>query len=140
MDLKIKNFLERHRVLVLGVLLKDGTPYSATCHYAFNDEEHIIILTEKTTRKCEGLDFDKTNPASIAIGFNEEEWVEFQATGKITVVPSQSPIYNDFKENYESKFKTTLNLDESDVFLIFDIQWGRYTEFKRVPGGLLEIK
>ena len=140
MDPKIKNFLDRHRILVLSTLLKDGTPYCATCHYAFNEDGHIIILTDKNSRKCEGLDFGKLNPASITIGFSEEEWIEFQSTGKLTVVPSQSPIYNDLKSDYEKKFKTTLDLDNSDVFLIFDIQWGRYMEFKRDPIVKIEMK
>ena len=139
MDPKIKNFLERHRVLVLSVLLKDGTPYSATCHYAFNQDGHVIILTEKTTKKCSGLDFSKLNPASIAVGFSEEEWVEFQATGSIVVVPSKSPMYMDLKKDYEEKFKTTLNLDETDVFLLFDIKQGRYMEFKRDPVVILTV-
>lgn len=139
MDPRIKSFLERHRVLVLSVLLKDGTPYSATCHYAFNSDGHFIILTEKTTKKCEGLDFGKLNPASITIGFSEEEWIEFQATGSVMVVPSESPMYQDLKKDYEGKFGSTLNLNNVDVFLLFDIKQGRYTEFKRDPMVVLTI-
>lgn len=139
MDPRIKNFLERHRVLALSTLLKDGSPYTAICHYAFNSDGHFIILTEKTTKKCSGFDFSKRNPASIAIGFSEEEWVEFQATGSIVVVPSQSPMYKDLKKNYEEKFKTTLDLDENDVFLIFDLKEAKYMEFKRDPIVVLTV-
>lgn len=139
MDPRIKSFLERHRVLVLSVLLKDGTPYSATCHYAFNSDGHFIILTEKTSKKCEGLDFSKLNPASIAVGFSEEEWVEFQATGSVVVVPSESPMYQDLKKDYEGKFGSTLNLNDVDVFFLFDIKQSRYTEFKRDPMVILTI-
>lgn len=139
MDPKIKNFLERHRVLALSVLLEDGKPYTAICHYAFNSDGHFIILTEKTTKKCSGLDFSKLNPASIAVGFSEEEWVEFQATGSVMVVPSESPMYQDLKKDYEGKFELTLNLNDVDVFLLFDIKQGRYTEFKRDPMVVLTI-
>ena len=139
MDPRMKNFLERHRVLALSVLLKDGSPYTAICHYALNSDGHFLILTEKTTRKCSGLDFSKFNPASIAVGFSEEEWVEFQATGVLSVVSMQSPMYNDLKKNYEEKFKTTLNLDENDVFLLFDLKEARYMEFKRDPMVILTV-
>ncbi len=139
MDPRIKNFLERHRVLALSVLLKDGSPYTAICHYALNSDGHFLILTEKTTRKCSGLDFSKFNPASIAVGFSEEEWVEFQAVGSVTVIPSQSPMYDGLKKDYEGKSKTTLNLDENDVFLLFDLKEARYMEFKRDPMVVLNI-
>ena len=135
----MKNFLERHRVLALSVLLKDGSPYTAICHYALNSDGHFLILTEKTTRKCSGLDFSKFNPASIAVGFSEEEWVEFQATGVLSVVSMQSPMYNDLKKNYEEKFKTTPNLYENDVFLLFDLKEARYMEFKRDPMVILTV-
>lgn len=108
MDLRIKNFLERHRILALSVLLKDGKPYTAVCHYAFNSDGHFIILTEKTTKKCNGLDFSKLNPASIAIGFSEEEWVEFQATGSIVVILSQSPMYEELKKIMKKNLKRSL--------------------------------
>jgi hypothetical protein len=139
MDPRVKNFIERHRVLALSVLLKDGKPYTAVCHYAFNSDGHFIILTEKTTRKCSGLDFSKLNPASIAIGFSEEEWVEFQATGIVAVIPVQSPMYEGLIKNYEEKFKTTLHLDENDVFLLFDLKEARYMEFKRDPMVVINI-
>lgn len=139
MDPRIKNFLERHRVLALSVLLKDGKPYTAVCHYALTSQDKIVILTEKTTKKCSGLDFAKSNLASVAVGFSEEEWVEFQATGSVTVVDFQSPKYQDLQKEYEGKFKTTLNLDEADVFLVFDIKQGRYMEFKRDPMVVINI-
>lgn len=140
MNPRIKNFLNRHRILVLSTLLKDGTPYCATCHYAFNNDGHFVILTEKNTRKCEGLNFSKFNPASIVVGFSEEEWIEFQATGTVTVIPSQSPMYPDLREDYEKKFKTTLDLDDLDVFLLFDLNWARYSELKRDKSVIIEIK
>ncbi|MBX4205760.1 pyridoxamine 5'-phosphate oxidase family protein, partial [Candidatus Microgenomates bacterium] len=84
MDKRILNYLDTQKISCLTTLLKDGSPHSATMHYAYtSDPFEFVFFTKTDSRKCSNLKFNETSPASLVIGFSEEEFKELQLEGKV---------------------------------------------------------
>lgn len=130
MDQRIIQFLSNHRISVLSVTLPDGSLHSAACHYSHKDNPlEIIIYTESTTRKCLSLVEGNIAQASLVVGFSEEEWISLQMSGTAKMLKSGIEVDN-LKPFYEEKFKSKINFDPQDVFIVFTPKWWRYSEYK----------
>lgn len=126
MNKKVVEFIKKHRISVLSTILTGGTPHSASMHYATSDST-FIFFTKDQSRKCHHFDIGKKYPASLVVGFSEEEWVEFQSEGfieKIDRAKSKLEV-KIFAEKFDGA-----KLDEEHVVLKYKPTWWRYTEFK----------
>jgi len=134
MDKNVLDFIEKHRISVLTTLLKDGKPHSATMHYAFSkDPLSFIFLTEKGSRKLSAL-AESFSPASLVIGFSEEEWVELQVEGEIKVVRDKNEldyVWKVYADKYVGMDKYKNSPDS--IMVLFRPSWWRYTEFRPKP-------
>jgi hypothetical protein len=136
MDVRITNFLDRHKICVLSLSLPDGKVHAATCHYAQLDNPlQIAIVTEETSRKGIALKDGREATAAVTIGFSEEEWVELQMSGTVKMV-KDGENYESGKEIFEGKFGGAMK--PGHVILFFQPRWYRYTEFRRIPPVLIE--
>ena len=139
-DPRTLKFLQNNRVAVLSVLLPDGTPHSAALHYSHRDNPPVLYFsTESTSRKCQGLMTGKSLPASVVVGFSEEEWITLQMDGAVKVLTdtielSQAKSLHYPKHPNSQKFEP----DPATAFLIFTPTWSRYTEFKHNPPLIIE--
>lgn len=135
MTMKLKksvlNFLVKNSISVLTTVLKDNSPYSATMHFAFSQKPYFIFFTEKDSKKCSHFVAGKNYPASVVVGFDENEFVEFQSTGTVKVVNRENELKNCWKI-YLNKFPNASKWRNSktDVILKFVPTWWKYTEFK----------
>ena len=97
-DKKILDFISKHRISVLTTLLAGGSPHSASMHFATGTENlDFIFFTKEKSRKCEHFETNKDYPASLVVGFSEEEWTEIQMEGTIKKLP---------RDNSEDEIKT----------------------------------
>lgn len=127
----VLQFLENHRITVLGVSQTDGTVHSATLHYSYSKIPFAFyFLTTKKSRKSQSLLNGKESNASLVIGFSEEEFVTFQAKGEAKIVDTDYA-WNTYSKKYigkeKQRGKDTLALIE------FVPTWWRYTDLKTTP-------
>lgn len=128
MDTKITDFFKRNNVSVLTTILPDGIPHSASMHFAMRDKLfQFVFFTKAVSRKCGHFRVGRQYPASVVVGFDEKEMIEFQAEG---VVKKVSQILTGLGvKTFASKFKGA-KLDSEHVVLEFTPKWYRYTEYK----------
>lgn len=127
-DKKVTDFIEKHRVSALTTVLSDGRPHSAAMHYATaGGSLEFVFFTREKSRKCENFVSGKKYPASLIIGFSEEEWAELQMEGLIEKI-ERSKSGNEVKI-FASKFAGA-KLDPDHTVLKFRPNWWRYSEFK----------
>lgn len=128
MDTRIIDFLTNQRICVLTTILPDGTPHSATMHFAMREKPfQFIFFTKDISRKCEHFRVGRQYPASFVVGFDENKMVEFQATGIIKKV--NKVLAKLGEKTFATKFKGS-KLDAEHVVLEFSPKWWRYTEYK----------
>jgi general stress protein 26 len=131
---EVLDYLESSRVSSLTILRKDGMPHSAALHYSYKDDPLTFYFsTENTSRKCEAILDGTTALASLAIGFDEKNWLEFQADGEVRLVNSEELVEVQnihYKKNpHSEKFKD----DPSTVFLAFTPKWWRFSDMNSWP-------
>lgn len=126
MDKKVLDFLEKEHVSCLTIVLPDGTPHSASMHFASSDNT-FVFFTKMTSKKCKDLEFDKKYKATVTVGFDEHRMVEFQSTGEIEKIDKK--ISETEEKIFASKFKGA-QLDSDHIVLKYVAKWWRYTEFK----------
>jgi general stress protein 26 len=127
-DKKVIKFVENNKICVLATLLSDGKPHTATMHYAnMAATLDFVFFTKPDSRKCESIEIGKKYPASLVVGFSEEEWIEFQAEGHIEMIERKNS--DPYINSFAGKFKGA-GLDIEHVVLKFTTDWWRYTEFK----------
>lgn len=132
MEKTVSDFASKHRIAVLTTLIDQDTPHSASMHYAFStDEGSFMFFTEQKSTKCKGLNDSLKHPASMVIGFSEEEFIELQMRGEISIVKDSKDLESAWKV-YGDKFPNMLKWKDSkdDVLLKFVPLWWRYSEFK----------
>lgn len=131
MDPRITDFLSNQRICVLTTVLPDGTPHSATVHFASSTNPlNFIVWTEKNSRKCKHFEVGQKYPSSLVVGFSEGEFKTFQLEGLVQIVAGSE--LTKAYELYRSKFGGTEKYegDENDAILKFEPKWWRYTEYK----------
>lgn len=128
MDKKILKFINRNHVSVLTTLLENGNPHSASMHYASRENPlEFVFFTKKNSRKCKHFENNKKYPASLVIGFDEKEMIEFQSNGMIRKTNKEESKQG--VKTFVGKFKGA-ELDNEHQVLIYEPTWWRYTEFK----------
>lgn len=132
MDKRALDFLGKHRIGSLAVLLKKDSPHASTMHYSHsNNPLEIYFMTENTSKKCEALLDGKSQKASFVTGFSEEEWITLQMDGEVSVVIDKRKLEKIHEVHFEKhpepkKWKD----DPATLFLVFKPTWWRYTEYK----------
>jgi general stress protein 26 len=142
MDARALAFLKKHRISCLSVILADGSVHSATIHYSHLVEPlQFIFNTSRSTTKCSDMLTGKTSRASLVVGFSEEEFIEVQLRGTIHLVSDAIELESASQTHYTkypdySKYKN----DPERVFLVFQPDWYRYSEFRAEPKLFVEEK
>ena len=139
MDAKIIKFIEENRIGVLSILRKDGSPHSATLHYAVSTKPlRFYFSTENTSRKCEGLLTGEVVKGSMVIGFREKEWLTLQMDGEVKgllkpedILEAQKIFYA--KHPSSEKYKD----DPATIFLEFTPSWWRFTDYNTKPTTII---
>jgi general stress protein 26 len=74
MDPKIIEYIKIERTCVVAVEMPDGSPHSATVHFAHaEDPLRLVILTDRHSKKAEPFLRKDTIRASVVIGTQESE-------------------------------------------------------------------
>ena len=139
MDEKVNEFLTHHRVGTISILNANGLPHSAAVHFAHaTNPLKIYIVTEKKSKKAQGLLEAFSAAASFVTGFSEEEWITFQADGDVHIPNDEKELTN-AKDAYYAKYPAS-KADENDpslTFLIFTPAWWRYTNLNPDPWEII---
>lgn len=139
MDVRVNEFLTHHRVGTISIASANGTPHSAAVHFAHaTNPLKIYIVTEKKSKKTQGLLEGLSASASFVTGFSEEEWVTFQADGDIHIPRGEKEL-TEAKAAYYLKFPTAqANEYNSDItFLVFTPHQWKYTNLNPDPWEII---
>jgi len=124
----VKNFITNHRISVLSIVTDEGVPHASTLHYAWDENtDSFIFFTRTDTIKYKTLG-KRASPASLVIGFSEEEFVTLQCHGEAKLIEDESSlekVYFAIHPNMREYEK-----DDASVFLKFSPDWYRYTDYK----------
>lgn len=132
MEKTVSDFALKNRVSVLTTLIGNGVPHSSTMHYSFSPTDgSFVFLTGAKSTKCKNLINNQVCPASLVIGFDEQEPTELQMRGNISIVKDEKELA-DLWETYLGKFaeKEKYRTSKDEVLLKFVPSWWRYTESK----------
>lgn len=132
MENVVSDFALKHRIAVLTTLIDDGVPHSASMHYAFSEKYgSFIFATEIKSTKCKNLLGGNTQPSSLVVGFSEEEFVELQMRGEVSIIKDLKEL-DEAWGVYDKKFAGAKKWrdDKDGVLLKFVPGWWRYSEFK----------
>lgn len=137
MDSRIIDFINNQRIGVISVEMLDGSPHSATVHFAHTLAPFsIIILTDKHYRKCESILEKQETRASFVTGTDEATMKTLQLDGIVKFLSKDDVA---IKDAYFKKFpeKEKFFVEPDSVFLHFTPTWWRYTDFKAEAGKLI---
>ena len=132
MDRRALDFLAKHRVCAMAILLNDGSPHISALHYSHNDKPlEVYIMTESTSKKCEALLSGKSVRASFVTGFSEEEWITLQMGGNVRIESDKKELAKIHKIHFAKHPEPEKYKDDPETaFLVFKPTWWRYTEYK----------
>lgn len=142
MDSRALAFLTKHRISCLGVQLLDGSIHSATIHYTYlSDTSQIIFNTSRSTVKCSPLLEGEIALASVVVGFSEEEFIEVQMRGTIYLITDPTQLAS-AQQAHCAKYPDYQKhaTDPARVYLCFQPNWYRYSEFRTSPKLFVEEK
>lgn len=118
MNKKIHDFLVKHRLCVLSIIDAGGNPYSATVFYAYQENPlKLYFLSDKRTKKVAELVANKTQRASLVIGFTEGEWQTVQALGVTSLVTAEGS--QNAQAVYYLKYPKAQHLEEDENLALF---------------------
>lgn len=139
MDGCIQDFLAKHRVGVLSVLLPDGTLHGATLHYSHNNEPlEFYFSTTRTSRKMQGLLKGEVTVAAFVVGESEEEWLTFQADGEAMAVITKEELSGVHRIHYAKHPSSAQYRDDAaTIFLRFVPKWWRFSDYNTEPVSTL---
>lgn len=128
-------FLAKHNVSALTILLPDGTPHAAAVHFSHKSEPFTLFFsTHNTSRKATGLLNGESQKAAVVVGLSEEEWITFQAEGTISVITDSQQLAEAKTTHYaKNPGSKKFEGDPKAVFLCFTPTWWRYTDFNTKP-------
>ena len=123
-------FMGKERACVLAVQLLDGTPHTATVHFAHAaDPLRLIFTTSPKYRKSEALLKGGPVPASVTVGVSEDDMRTFQLDGTVQITEDK-----DIIETYFQKFPEKREHFTEDFFFVFTPTWWRYTDWTKPEG------
>lgn len=135
---KILNFLEKYRVGVVSVPLKDENVHSATVHYSHKISPlKIYIQTSNDTLKAQPFLKGEVEKGAFVIGFSEDEWLTLQMHGEIKAVFEQNELEKIYKIHYKKHPNAEQYKGPNTIFLEFTPTWWRYTDFNTDPETIL---
>lgn len=136
MNKEIQDFVKNSRVAVFSVLRKDGTPHGATLHMsAKEDVSEIYFFTEKAYRKSEALLGGGKVPATVVVGFSEDEMKTLQLDGEAQMVSDEQ--LSEVQRIHFSKITEAEQYkDDPEMYFVrFTPTWWRYTAWNKNEGG-----
>lgn len=137
MKQEINDFLKSQSIAVITVMMPDGSPHSASIHYAHNDDLWFFFGTAQATLKSDALHAAEAVKASLVIGFDQATMRTLQLHGEARLL---NPNENDlFTQVYSIKFPhvPVNNMDPKNVYFVFTPTWWRYSDFKHPDGKLV---
>lgn len=140
MNEDIKKFIESNRICVVSILRPDGSVHAATVHYSSNTERtEFYIATSRKSRKAERLLSGEAVKASMVIGFNEELMITLQMDGEVIAITEEAEVAPIKEIHYAMHpFAKKFENDPNTLFLKFETNWWRYSEFKSQPPVFIE--
>ena len=135
LDPQITSFLDTHRVCCLATMISGHIPHSSVVYYSFKSSPlQFFFSVLGNSRKCRAISVEKKVKASLAIGFNEEEWLTMQLSGDVVLVEKAAEIESIQNIHYNKHPELQARYDVSDtVFLKFIPNWWRFTDFNTEP-------
>lgn len=134
MNEEIINYIKSQRIATLAVEMPDGSPHGAIIHFSHMENPlGFIVLTEKSSLKCETINKSGKARASFVLGTSEEEMKTLQMDGTAEISESeevQNAYFNKFPENRKW-------FGDSSAFIVFTPTWWRYTDYKSPAGKLI---
>lgn len=135
MNEQIINYINSQRVGVLAVEMPDGSPHAATVHFGHIENPlRFIILTDRTTRKCESIAKNGECRASFVLGQSETEMKALQMDGTLESTTDEAVISAYLKKFPSNEDKEEKENDPDEIFLIFTPTWWRFTDWKTPEG------
>ncbi len=128
MPKEIIDYLETQNICVLAVEMLDGSPHSATLHFANTDKPIFIFKTSREYRKSEPLFGREKTRASVVVGVDESNMKTLQMDGTAELLKDDS-----LKEIYFSKFPGKAAKSDG-VYFIFEPTWWRFTDYTGPTG------
>lgn len=123
-------FLGEERVGVLAVNLLDDSPHGAVMHYSHsNNPLQFLFQTDPKYKKCESLHKNGSSKATLVIGTSEDAMKTFQADGMVYLKSS-----DDLENDYYKKFPEKVGAFPENIFITFEPEWWRYTDWKTPEG------
>ena len=140
MPQEILNYIKTQRVCVLAVEMLDGSPHAATVHYSHVENPlRFFIQTSNTTTKAKSLiSSGGAGKAAIVIGFSETDWLTLQMRGNIRVISNQKKLDGVYKIHYAKHPDAKQYKGPNTVFLEFQPNWWRFTDFNTNPEKITE--
>lgn len=138
MKQEILDFIKTERICVLAVEMLDGSPHSATVHFAHTENPLTFLFrTHRNYRKSEPLFGREISRASIVIGFDENNMKTFQVDGEVRLVRDDERA--SFNEVYLGKFleKKQKDDDPTSVSFVFVPTWWRFTDWTKPEGKFI---
>lgn len=141
MDPIALKLIEKERVCVISVVLKDGSPHNATVHYSYQLEPLRIFIQTYPTVKVQAVsEKGGSAKAAVVIGFSEEELVTLQMRGQVGIVSNTDYLERIYKIHYARHPEAEKYKSPTTVFFEFTPAWWRYSDFKVDPEKVIEGK
>lgn len=137
MDAIIRNYLKGQEIGCLAVPVESGL-HGATIHYTLTDQGTFYIQTNADSRKCSLLKERGELPATLVVGFTEEDWKTYQADGRVRFLtdPAERRLFGEVRQK---QYPGTNYANDPEVaFLEFIPSWYRFTDAETKPKTVLE--
>jgi hypothetical protein len=133
MNSEITELLEKEPVGLISILL-DKRPYSAAVHFSHRlNPLKIFVQTSNDTNKAKPFLDGSTGPASMVVGFSEQDWLTLQMSGSARAITNPDELKNIYKIHYAKHPNAEQYKGPDTLFLEFTPTWWRYTDFNSNP-------
>lgn len=134
---KLLEFLIRHRIAAVALILNNGKSHSAVMHFSFEENPlRLFFQTSKKSGKIAQADImdGASAIASLCIGFSEEEWQTLQMEGKIRGVFTTEEKKKVQAIHYLRYPNSQENENDPDtLFLEFISSWWQLSDYNTNP-------
>jgi len=130
--------LKADKIGVFASVSAEGVPQTATVHFAYDEENQIIVIgTENTSRKYQNI--LKNSAAAFLVGFDPAAMETIQMDG--TAYASEAEELTRLTDLYYAKFPNAriYKDDPKTVYIAFKPTWICYSNFKASPPDIQVI-
>ncbi len=134
------DYLKTQKIGVLSVEMLDGSPHSATVHFAHTEKPFAFFIeTGKGCRKSEALLKNGHTRASFVVGVDEGNMKTLQLDGVASVAKAAEE--DSFMDTFLAKFpnKDGKVKDSEVVLILFTPTWWRFTDWKTSEGKRIQV-